>query len=890
MRNFYSRYPAPEGEARPRGLAQAKTATRFWPSCLILVAILSLVVIALPANQIRAEELTNEYCLDCHSDKEMENEDGKIVFVDHTQLEGSVHNGLECLDCHDQEGADFEDVPHFDKYEPIQCSSCHEVVGETWMEYFYKMLDGKGQDEIPDCKECHGTHDAQKELSMKLVCDRCHESEAAAYRKSYHFKKYQEDPRKYPICTTCHDAHFKSKKEVMSETEYKQEIVDICSECHQRDIETYVHSRHFHEMEGGNEKAPVCTSCHEKHDIRKPSDPDSRVHATNISDVCNNCHPGHVESLHRKPGTDPASISCASCHTGHQTDMASINQAIFKEGGIVNRCNVCHSGERHAKENLAHGEIMLLNADGSEANCTQCHIYHWNLPGLDNESVKHRRTECVNCHAKEQRDYKTSIHGQARARGIMEAPTCTDCHGETDIKKTDIQFTSEGIIQLCSKCHSDKDKMLKFQINPYVVEGYKETYHGKLFETGTEQVKFAVCTNCHGSHTIQVPDDPTSNVNRAHIVETCKQCHPRANDKFVSYLVHPIQPTQAELEYGLKLAREDSRLTGILPDTLLERRMPTTGGWQSFNSLVTKLMTLLLIAVLGAFGFHTVLWFQRGIRPRVSKQATYYSRVDGFHRFLHVLVNVSFLTLAFTGLPQSYAHTELAKWMFQNVMSLQTAQLLHYIAAVVTGFYFLAHIIFLIFKVRKIGWRNLLTGPNTLMFRKKDLTDFFEHFKWFIGKGQHPKFDRWTYWEKFDYFAVFWGVFVIGLSGLLRWKEEFFGSLLGGGIITLADTVHKEEALLATAFIFIVHFFNTHLRARKFPMDVSIYTGRISEEEFIEERPLEYARVKQAGELEQRKRRPLGLILSIISYLWGTIALLTGFFLLFLIILGHFAG
>lgn len=845
------------------------------------------VLLLLPVGVATAQdEDPNQACLECHSDETLESEAGKSVYVKADELHNSAHKGMACLSCHQQEGANFEDVPHFTEYKPVNCEPCHSVVSATWMEYFYKMLKGKGKQDIPDCKECHGTHNAQKELSMKLVCDRCHPKQAEAYRNSYHFQKYQEDARKYPICTTCHDAHFKSKKEVMSETEYRQEIVDICSRCHQRDIETYVHSRHFHEMESGNTKAPVCTSCHEKHDIRKPSDPQSRVHATNISDVCNGCHPGHKESLHRAPGVDPATISCASCHTGHQTDMASINQAIFKEGGIVNRCNVCHSGERHTKENLAHGQLMLINADGSEANCTQCHTYHWNLPGLDNDAVKHRRTECINCHAEQNRQYKQSIHGRARAQGIMDAPTCTDCHGETDIKKTSEQFTAEGVIKLCSKCHSDKDKMLKFQINPYVVEGYKETYHGKLFETGTEQVKFAVCTNCHGSHSIQPPNDTLSSVNREHIVETCKQCHPRANDRFVSYLVHPIKPTAAELEKGLERARQDSTLMSLQRDSL-ETAEPSAGGWGKFNTLVTGLMTLLLIAVLGAFGFHTMLWFQRGIRARVVKPETYYGRIDGFHRFLHILVNISFLTLAFTGLPQSYAHTELAKWLFTNVISLKTAQQLHYWAAAVTGFYFVAHLVFLVFKLRKTGIREMLTGPNTLMFRKKDLSDFWQHLKWFFNKGPHPRFDRWTYWEKFDYFAVFWGVFVIGLSGLIRWQEEFFGNLLGGGVVSLADTVHKEEALLATAFIFVVHFFNTHLRASKFPMDVSVYTGRISEKEMQEERPLEFERLQAAGELAQREKKPLGLVLSVIAYAWGTIALLTGFFLLFLIILGH---
>jgi hypothetical protein len=128
------------------------------------------------------------------------------------------------------------------------------------------------------------------------------------------------------------------------------------------------------------------------------------------------------------------------------------------------------------------------------------------------------------------------------------------------------------------------------------------------------------------------------------------------------------------------------------------------------------------------------------------------------------------------------------------------------------------------------------------------------------------------------------------MSGLLRWQEEFFGNLLGGGVITLADTIHKEEALLATAFIFIVHFFNTHLRAEKFPMDISIYSGRISEKEFKEERPLQWERMQKAGELEELKTKPMSIVMYLISYFWGILALLTGIFLLVLIIIGQFTA
>ena len=86
------------------------------------------------------------------------------------------------------------------------------------------------------------------------------------------------------------------------------------------------------------------------------------------------------------------------------------------------------------------------------------------------------------------------------------------------------------------------------------------------------------------------------------------------------------------------------------------------------------------------------------------------------------------------------------------------------------------------------------------MPNKKDITDFIGHVKWFVGKGERPRFGRWTYWEKFDYLAVFWGVSIIGATGLVLWFPEFFTRLLPGWVINLAHVVHSEEALLAVGF------------------------------------------------------------------------------------------
>ncbi|MCX7055116.1 MAG: hypothetical protein NTU56_13090, partial [Proteobacteria bacterium] len=97
--------------------------------------------------------------------------------------------------------------------------------------------------------------------------------------------------------------------------------------------------------------------------------------------------------------------------------------------------------------------------------------------------------------------------------------------------------------------------------------------------------------------------------------------------------------------------------------------------------------------------------------------------------------------------------------------------------------------------------------------------------KYFLYQGPRPSLDRWSYWEKFDYLAVFWGVGMIGVSGLMLWYPDFFTKFLPGWALNAAYIIHSDEALLATGFIFLFHFFHTHLRPESFPMDPVIFTG-----------------------------------------------------------------
>jgi cytochrome b subunit of formate dehydrogenase len=182
------------------------------------------------------------------------------------------------------------------------------------------------------------------------------------------------------------------------------------------------------------------------------------------------------------------------------------------------------------------------------------------------------------------------------------------------------------------------------------------------------------------------------------------------------------------------------------------------------------------------------------------------------------------------------------------------------------------------------SWRALLLGPHSMLFSRRDLRDFWGTVRWFVGAGPRPRYGRWTYWEKFDYFAVFWGIFVIGSTGLTLWFPIFFTRFLPGWSINVATIIHSDEALLATGFIFTVHFFNTHLRPEKFPMDTVIFTGSVEEDEFRKERPEEYERLVREGRLDSLIVPPPKPRVVRRGRIVGTIAIVFGLTLFGLII------
>ncbi len=254
----------------------------------------------------------------------------------------------------------------------------------------------------------------------------------------------------------------------------------------------------------------------------------------------------------------------------------------------------------------------------------------------------------------------------------------------------------------------------------------------------------------------------------------------------------------------------------------------------------------------------------------------YYLRLTLFNRILHFLIITSFLGLVLTGMPIKFSYSPIVTATAPYFGSIEMARYLHRFFAFVTFFYFGSHLIHVAYRFLIKREKGLFWGPKSMVPQPQDIRNILGHFKWFLHLGPRPQFDRFAYWEKFDYWAVFWGVGMIGTSGLFLWFPTFFAKYFPGWIFNVAVIIHSDEALLAAGFIFIIHFFNTHLRPTKFPVDHVYITGRIELQEMLYEHPLEYERLKNGGTLERIRMDPPPLWMKNLSRVIAILAMGTG--------------
>ncbi len=591
--------------------------------------------------------------------------------------------------------------------------------------------------------------------------------------------------------------------------------------CHASQKSDYLQSKHAEAAARGSATAPTCGTCHGAHDIRHKEDRESKTYPLNSVKLC------------------------ASCHKDQEIRTAAT-------GATTKRVQ--------AYLDSVHGQAVsggLIKA----ATCADCHSAHRVLPSIDPKSSVNRLNvdaTCGQCHAGVADKYMTSIHGQKLADGNPRAPACIDCHTAHEITRINTPAFMRDIVNECGTCHEKSEGTTGRRTSLY--ETYRRSYHGQVTQLGSARA--ARCSSCHGAHDILPADNPLSRLNGQNRVETCKSCHKEATASFAQFQPH------ADHRDG--------------------RRYPVLHGvWLYF--------VVMMSFAFGFFGLHCVLWFIRSIiehikhgpHPRHYVHAGTHAiqRFNKVDRTNHAFVIISFFGLALTGLPLLYADKAWAGLIMAIFGGVRSAGVAHRIFAVILIMNFVVHGVGVFRRIRKHGLLKLVFGPTTMAPRLKDLQDLLGMYRWFFVGGKKPAFDRWTYWEKFDYTAEVGGSGIIGLSGLMLWFPEFFSKFLPGWMFNVATIVHGYEALLAIGFIFTIHFFNAHLRLEKFPVDDVMFTGRLPEDEFREERGAEYARLEASGELAQLRVAPPPKWYRTFAVVMGITALAVGTTIAALIIL-----
>jgi len=222
-----------------------------------------------------------------------------------------------------------------------------------------------------------------------------------------------------------------------------------------------------------------------------------------------------------------------------------------------------------------------------------------------------------------------------------------------------------------------------------------------------------------------------------------------------------------------------------------------------------------------------------------------YIRLTLSQRIQHVVMFVGFFVLMLTGLPLFFPENPVVRSIFFFSTSFHVRGIIHRSAAVLLIVLCIYHFGYCLFMRR--GHEDL----KEMLVRKKDLKDIVDLFLYNLGvRNDKPKFGKFNFKEKFEYWAVVWGTAVMVITGLMMWYVEAAMIIFPKWALDVARIIHGYEAILAFLAVIIWHFYNVHLNPSVFPMSRVWITGRISIEELKENHPLEYEKLVARGEIQ----------------------------------------
>lgn len=586
---------------------------------------------------------------------------------------------------------------------------------------------------------------------------------------------------------------------------------------------------------------------------------------------CFECHDdvdekGFSNSIHGE-------FECVDCHS--DIENTSHEETIKKVD-----CGECHDDASAGYNESTHGKA-LLRGDKDAPRCSDCHGKHNIRKEDDAESTVYTANlgqTCAKCHAdtelvkrhagisipKPYQAYEKSIHGKLIKEGNLSSAVCNDCHSSHNLRASNdpkSMIYRYNVPKTCSKCHKE------------IYQTFMESIHGQGVTAGVTDSP--VCTDCHGEHSIQAPEDPTSSVYSTTISKTtCPRCHETerivkkyglASNRLSTYLdsyhgladkagltytancaschgIHDIRPSDDEKSsiHPANLAQTCGKCHPGASENFAKGSihvLPSVGKGVIIN-YVRNIYILLIVVVIGGMIFHNALdYFKKLVRIFRERDEVQFERLSLNQRIQHIILQVSFVVLVITGFALKFPDA----WWAVPIGGEVIRGILHRVAAVIFIVLCFYHIYYTLFtKEGRAGFKALLP-------KLKDVQDVIQMFKYYLGiSKEKAKFGKCSYIDKSEYWAMIWGTVVMTVTGLILWFEKAAMIFLPKWALDIATVIHYYEALLATAAILVWHFYATKIaNPDVYPIKRSWITGKVSEHEMLDEHPLEYEQMRE---------------------------------------------
>jgi cytochrome b subunit of formate dehydrogenase len=308
------------------------------------------------------------------------------------------------------------------------------------------------------------------------------------------------------------------------------------------------------------------------------------------------------------------------------------------------------------------------------------------------------------------------------------------------------------------------------------------------------------CEECHA------PEANHSHTVRGNV--TCRQCHGGEPIASINHYYSPLNPIRRH-SYVCAKCHEGSSAS-FATYQVHEPKAGDPATRKSFPALYwgNRFMYLLIVGVFAFFLPHSVLWVireffsQKKGAPQDAERQPEIKRFNLADRLFHLFVMVTFTVQALTGVGRLLYITNWGKWFVGFFGGYESATIIHNRVGVIMIVGFIAHIVYVLARMDWRGFPQSLFSDDSLIPNLTDFKNLGQLFRWFFGMGPPARFGRWTYWEKFDYWAVFWGMPLFAVTGLMLMYPVATSRILPGWTLNVALLFHRAEAILAIGYLF----------------------------------------------------------------------------------------